>query len=84
MSFSPTSITMNDASDALRAGQAAIAQGITVIDLSGLSSFDSSAVSAILAWQRDAARRGIPLQVQGVPAGLHSLAGLYGVEHLLT
>jgi phospholipid transport system transporter-binding protein len=52
--------------------------------LSGLSSFDSSAVSAVLAWRRDADRRGMLLQVQGVPAGLDSLAGLYGVEHLLT
>ena len=83
MSLSPTSITMADAGEALRAGLDAIARGETVVDLSRLASFDSSAVSAILAWRRAAAQRGARLQLAGVPAGLHSLAQLYGVQDFL-
>ncbi len=84
MSLSPTSITMADAGDAQRAGLEAILRGDTVVDLSRLARFDSSAVSALLAWQRAAAARGLRLQVTGVPAGLQSLARLYGVEDLIS
>lgn len=83
MNFAPTSITMADAGKALAEGLQAIALGATDIDLSQLRHFDSSAVSAVLAWQREAAGRGAALQVHGVPAGLHSLAQLYGVDGLL-
>ena len=74
---------MADASMALDGGMQAIAQGDTEIDLSQLASFDSSAVSAVLAWQRAAAGRGMMLRIHGMPAGLRSLAQLYGVDTLL-
>ncbi len=83
MSLTPTSITMADAGEALRAGLVAIARGETVVDLSRLARFDSSAVSAILAWRRAAAERGVRLQLNDVPAGLQSLAQLYGVQDFL-
>lgn len=83
MSFAPTSITMADAGQALRDGLAAITQGATLIDLSSLSRFDSSAVSAVLAWRRAANARGTPLQVAGVPDGLRSLAQLYGLQDFI-
>ena len=51
MSFAPTSITMADAADVLPKGMEAVVQGATTIDLSGLTHFDSSAVSTLLAWQ---------------------------------
>ena len=83
MSFAPTSITMTDAADALRVGMEAIVQGATTIDLSGLTHFDSSAVSALLAWQRAATEKSVSLELVGLPAGLLSLATLYGVDVLL-
>jgi phospholipid transport system transporter-binding protein len=83
MSFAPTSITMTDAGQALRDGLAEIAQGATRIDLSRLSRFDSSAVSAVLAWRRAAIARGAPLQIADVPDGLRSLAQLYGVQDFI-
>ena len=83
MSFAPTSIVMLDASIALAGGMQAIARGENEIDLSQLVSFDSSAVSAVLAWQRAAAGRGSSLSIHGMPAGLRSLAQLYGVDALL-
>jgi len=83
MSFAPTSITMADAADVLREGMEAIAQGVTTVDLSGLIHFDSSAVSALLAWQRAATDKSVSLELVGLPAGLLSLAKLYSVDTLL-
>jgi phospholipid transport system transporter-binding protein len=83
MSFSPTSITMTDAADVLREGMEAILQGAATIDLSGLTHFDSSAVSALLAWQRAATDKSVSLELVGLPVGLLSLAKLYGVDILL-
>jgi phospholipid transport system transporter-binding protein len=83
MSFAPTSITMTDAADVLREGMETIVQGATTIDLSGLTHFDSSAVSALLAWQRAATEKSVSLELVGLPAGLLSLATLYGVDVLL-
>ena len=83
MSFTPTSITMADAGQALREGLAAIAQGDAAIDLSRLARFDSSAVSAVLAWRRAAGARGVTLQIAGVPEGLSSLALLYGLQDFI-
>ncbi|MCF8164431.1 MAG: STAS domain-containing protein [Burkholderiaceae bacterium] len=83
MSFAPTSITMADAADVLREGMEAIVQGETTVDLSGLTHFDSSAVSALLAWQRAATDKSVSLELVGLPAGLLSLAKLYSVDTLL-
>jgi ABC-type transporter Mla MlaB component len=38
---------------------------------------------AVLAWQREAARAGLKLQLIGLPPSLLSLAAVYGVESLL-
>jgi phospholipid transport system transporter-binding protein len=83
MSFAPTSITMADAGLALRDGLAAVAAGDRTIDLSGLARFDSSAVSAVLAWRREAMARNAQLQIAGVPDGLRSLAQLYGLQDFI-
>lgn len=83
MSFAPTSITMADAADVLREGMQAIVEGATTIDLSGLTHFDSSAVSALLAWQRAATEKSVSLELVGLPPDLLSLAELYSVDTLL-
>jgi phospholipid transport system transporter-binding protein len=83
MSFAPTSITMANAADVLREGMEAIVQGTTTIDLSYLTHFDSSAVSALMAWQRAATEKSVSLELVGLPAGLLSLAKLYSVDTLL-
>jgi phospholipid transport system transporter-binding protein len=83
MRFAPTSITMADAGQALREGLASIAQGATLIDLSSLTRFDSSAVSAVLAWKRAGSALGRPVQIAGMPEGLLSLAQLYGLHEIM-
>jgi phospholipid transport system transporter-binding protein len=45
--------------------------------------FDSAAVATLLVWRRAAQSAGLSLRIASVPAGLQSLADLYGVAELL-
>lgn len=54
------------------------------IDFSKLEKVDSSAVSLMLAWLREAQRTRIKLRFTNVPDNLMSLARLYGVADLLS
>lgn len=83
MAFSPTVLTFAEAADVLQAGLQAIAGGETEIDLQQLQRFDSTAVAALLAWQRQAAAQRVPLRVAHLPPGLESLAKVYGVATLI-
>lgn len=82
--FKPVaSLTVDNASDVLAAGLQAIATGQVSIDLSALTTVDSSAVATLLAWQRAAQHSGRSLELGVLPANLQSLADLYGVSALL-
>jgi len=76
-------IGMANAGEIAAAGVEAIRAGDASFDLSAVGSCDSSAVAVVLAWQREAAARGLPLQLSGLPPGLVSLATVYGVAPLL-
>ena len=54
------------------------------IDFSGIEKVDSSAVSLMLVWMREAQRSKISVSFSNVPDNLLSLAKLYGVAELLT
>jgi phospholipid transport system transporter-binding protein len=54
-----------------------------VIDASGLTQFDSSALAVMLACRREAMAAGKTFAVKGLPARLGQLAGLYGVAELI-
>jgi len=84
MAFTPQHLTMDQAAAALEAGHTAIASGETQIDLQKLEHFDSSAVAAIIAWQRAALAKKQGLNITHLPEGLQSLAHLYGVEALMS
>jgi phospholipid transport system transporter-binding protein len=83
VAYFPSSLTMQDAGSGLQPGLDAIRSGTADIDLSRLERFDSAAVAALLVWQRAAQSAGLSLRIGGVPAGLRSLANLYGVAELL-
>lgn len=83
MTYAPTTLTMQDAEASLPSGLDAIARGVTEIDLSRLERFDSAAMAALLAWHRAAQAAGVSLRISGAPAGVQSLARLYGVAGLL-
>jgi phospholipid transport system transporter-binding protein len=54
-----------------------------VVDFAGLEKVDSSAVSLMLVWMREAGRNKATLHFSNVPGNLMSLAKLYGVAELL-
>ncbi len=54
-----------------------------VVDLSGVSEADSSSLSVIFAWIRAARQFERELRVANPPAGMLSLAALYGVSDTL-
>ena len=83
MAYFPTSLTMQDAASSLQPGLDAIRGGSADIDLSRMERFDSAAVAALLVWRRAAQSAGLSLRIASVPAGLQSLADLYGVAELL-
>ncbi|HEU0200264.1 MAG TPA: STAS domain-containing protein [Burkholderiaceae bacterium] len=76
-------LTNENATVWLERGQQAIRSGDTTFDLSQVAAVDSAAVALVLAWQREAAASGKQLSFVGVPAGMASLARLYGVDALL-
>lgn len=77
------SITFGNASAVLEQGLQALAQQQSVIDMSALVTVDSSAVAVLLGWQRAAQARKLTLTLHNLPANLHSLIALYGVDALL-
>ncbi|MFC4160107.1 STAS domain-containing protein [Chitinimonas lacunae] len=53
------------------------------LDLAAIGEVDSTAVSLLLHWKRDARAAGRLLIFRNPPASLRSLAALYGVEDVL-
>ena len=53
------------------------------VDFSGVTDVDSSALSLLLEWRREAVRNGREIRYRNLPASLKSLAELYGVTELL-
>jgi len=54
-----------------------------VVDLGGLEEADSSAISLLFEWQREARARGFALRFANLPENLRSLAEVYGVLDLI-
>ncbi len=75
-----------DASALLAAGRGFL-RGLSgsdvLVNLSEVAEADSSALGVIFALQRSARERGAELRIVNPPAGLLSLAGLYGVAETL-
>ncbi len=71
------------AASLLVAGRAALTPEVTSIDLGAIDDADSSALAVLFAWLRDAKARNTDLRIVNPPAGLLSLAALYGVDEFL-
>jgi phospholipid transport system transporter-binding protein len=78
------SLTVDNATEALEQGLAALRAGQTVFDLGTVEAVDSAAVSVMLAWQRAAAQNGSQLELRNLPDQLKSLTKLYGVCTLVS
>jgi phospholipid transport system transporter-binding protein len=83
MRIDASEIGMANAAAVAALGRTAIEQGDAQFDLSAVTRCDSSAVAVLLEWQRAAQDRGLALTVIAPPAGLVSLATVYGVDSLL-
>ena len=84
----PATLTLAEAGACLATVEAAVAAeaapGATLrVDASGLRVFDTAALAVLLQARRLAAARGLGFVLDGVPAPLHQLARLYGVDALL-
>lgn len=55
-----------------------------IIDLGGVTEADSAAVSLLLEWRREAARRRLQIRFLNIPQNLQSLMQLYGVSELIS
>lgn len=65
-------------------GAALMDGGDLVVDLGQVEEADSAALAIVFAWQRAQQGRGGRLQVANPPAGVVSLAAMYGVADLIT
>lgn len=61
----------------------ALPTGDWVLDLSAIGTADSAALALLLEWQRRTREQGASFSVRGLPAGLRSLADLYGLDEIL-
>ena len=77
-------LTLATVAAALEQGNAAIAEGARTIDLGEVGELDSSALALLLAWLREAKRKGRALEFANLPQGLTTIASLYGVAELLS
>jgi phospholipid transport system transporter-binding protein len=57
--------------------------GESIVDFAGVTEADSAALALIFKWQRDAAKHGRTVRCANIPANVHALAKLYGVDGLL-
>lgn len=53
------------------------------VDLAAVTEVDSSALSLLLEWRREAVRNGRSIRYVNLPSNLKSLAELYGITELL-
>ncbi|MDP2877984.1 MAG: STAS domain-containing protein [Sulfuricella sp.] len=76
-------ITIDNARALLADGLRQFSKDGLVVDLSQLEDVDSSAVSLLLEWLREAQRNQRKLRFANLPDNLKSLATLYGVLDLI-
>jgi phospholipid transport system transporter-binding protein len=76
-------ITMDNVQAVLEQGGAKLGTGDITIDLGGVTEVDSSAVSLLLQWVREAQAGGRRVTYANLNSNVKSLAVLYGVIDLL-
>jgi phospholipid transport system transporter-binding protein len=77
-------LSFDTATSAWRSIEAALPRSpVTTLDLAGVRHSDSAGLSCVLAVVAEASRRGRPLQVVHMPAGMRVLAQVCEVDRLL-
>ena len=78
------SITIDNVVSVVANGVALFDEEDVTIDLGGVTEADSAAVSLLLEWRREAARRCLQIRFLNTPQNLQSLMQLYGVSELMS
>ena len=76
-------VVIDSARDLLDQGRGYCLANDVVVDFSGVTELDSSAIALILEYRRAAESAGRRLTASNIPASLQSLATLYGVTDLI-
>lgn len=76
-------VNLDNAVALLEQGNALFTAPQVTLDLSAVTEVDSSALSLLLEWRREAIRNGRAIRYLNLPANLRSLADLYGVTELI-
>lgn len=76
-------VTLDNICQLRETAKSNIGQADWTVDWSGVKEVDSTALSLILAWQRESADHGKQIHNVNLPANLQSLAELYGVVELI-
>jgi phospholipid transport system transporter-binding protein len=77
-------ITIENVAALLAQGQALLSGPVVTVDLAAVTEVDSSALSLLLEWRREAGRENRSIRYLNLPANLRSLAELYGVTDLIS
>lgn len=77
-------VTLSNVRALLEEGRGHLRAGAQTIDLSEVTELDSSLLAVLLAWRREARAANVELVIEHLPAGLETIARLYGVESLLS
>ncbi len=81
--FIEAPLLMMNARALLDAGRAALQPGEQIFDFSRVEEADSSALVVMLGWLRSAPAKEASIRFAHLPAGVLSLAKLYGLTELL-
>ena len=76
-------VTLDTVAAVLEEGRRHLEEGVRTVDLGEVTEMDSSLLAAMLAWLRDARRRGRDIVFTNIPESLRTIARLYGVDGLL-
>ncbi|MBA4143646.1 MAG: STAS domain-containing protein [Nitrosospira sp.] len=76
-------VTIGNVTAVVARGIAVFGRDDFVVDLTRVTEVDSAAVSMLLEWQRDAARRNRRMCFANMPQNLQNLIRLYGVSELI-
>lgn len=76
-------VTLDNVRAVLEEGNRLFTEGAVTLDLSGVTDVDSTAVSLLLEWRREALRGKRAIEYVNYPDNLKSLIELYGVSELL-
>ena len=77
-------ITIENVESLVGEGKERFVEAQLTVDLAAVTEVDSSALSLLLEWRREARRNGRAISFLNLPANLKSLAELYGVTDLIS